>query len=70
MDCFNLNADLHPITSATVGFDPHPQTPLPANEETGGGLMGVNPWGMIAPFPPVNFTWNQTDFGEHRGYRL
>ena len=74
MDYFNLDANLHPITSATVGFNQDLPQILPlGNEEAGSHHTGdtrVIPWGVIAPPSPVESTLNQTNFGEHRGHRL
>ena len=71
MAYFNLNADLYPVTSATVGFNTRTQALPPVNEEASGHLMGDTWAGVTAPpSPTVGFTMNQTDLGEHRGHRL
>ena len=74
MDYFNLDANLHTTTSTTVGPNSHLSQILPpASEEAGSHLMGdtwVNPWGVITPPSPVDFTSNQTNSGEHCGHRL
>ena len=74
MDYFNLDANLHTTTSATVGPNSRlSQIWPPVNEEVSGHLMSDtwgNPGGVVAPPPPVDFTLNQMNSGEHRGHRL